>query len=151
MSIAVRYSADYDHAGEILNDSFLKIFRNIKSFRMNGNFKAWFRKIIIYTAIDHYRSDWRNVPICLEEFPHTILQNDIIEKLDAEDIMNLIRQLPDKHRIVFNLYELEGYTHYEIAGILEISEGTSRSCLSRAKAQLRTLIRNHYEHREKAG
>ncbi len=141
MSIALRYSHNRYISGEIYNDSFIKVFKNLDKFNSNKNFKGWLRKIIIHTAIDNYRKELKHnnhdeLNIHEKDFYYT----DVIEKLNTDDIIRLIQSLPHLNRIVFNMYELEGYKHEEIAGILNISQSTSRSCLTRAKSKLRQLI-----------
>jgi RNA polymerase sigma factor (sigma-70 family) len=146
MSIAVRYSDNREIAGEIYNDSFLKILNNLHKFDREKNFKSWIRQVIIHTAIDQYRKELKhNNHLELSDYENSYFHNNTIEKLLAEDIINMIHSLPHIYRLVFNLYELEGYTHDEIASQLNITDSTSRSCLSRAKSKLRYLIARKYE------
>ncbi len=146
MSVAVRYAGNKDLAGEIYNDSLLKVFKNIRSYNPEKSFKGWVRKIIIHTAIDLYRKELKHINYNeLDDYENIFYQNNTSEKLMADDIIRLIHSLPNIYRIVFNLYELEGYAHDEIATMLEITESTSRSCLSRAKNKLRYLIAEQYE------
>ena len=152
MSIAVRYAHHVEYAGDILNDSFLKVFMKIRNFQPDGNFKAWFRKIIIHTAIDHYRKEFKNTSTDDPYFnAEPVCRNVILDDLEAGDLMKLIHGLPHLQRVVFSLYELEGFHHEEISRMLDIGVGTSRSCLSRAKNKLRKLITKIYELQEKAG
>ena len=146
MSIVVRYAHNLDLAGEIYNDGFLKVFNNIKYFNRKKSFKAWLRKILINTAIDCYRKEMKHsnqYEITTDE--DCICSDSVVEKLNAEDIIKAIHELPHIYRIVFNLYEIEGYKHEEIAEKLKITKGTSRSCLSRAKSKLRKIIAIAYE------
>lgn len=141
MSVCLRYALRRDDALEILNDSFMKVFENIESFDPDRPFKSWFRRILINTALDHYRSR-KKMQIFGEFEPDefedlTEPENDL--NLNADEILKLFDRLPEVFRITFNLYEVEGYTHEEIAGMLDISPGTSRSNLSRAKKMLRNL------------
>ncbi len=144
MSIAIRYSNSKIEAEEIINDAFFKIFTNHQLSTVIDNFKPWFRKIIINTAIDHYRSQEKNRSlIVLEDIPETIYQDQALEDLDAEDIIELMQRLTPMYRMVFNLYIIEGYNHDEIAQKLNITPSTSRSNLTRAKQKLRELIKDY--------
>jgi RNA polymerase sigma factor (sigma-70 family) len=143
MSVCIRYAPCRDDALEILNDSFMKVFRNIQNYDENRPFKTWFRRILINTALDHYRANRRYLRLAGPE-----LEIDSIEAsaepefeiaLKAEEILRLFNRLPEIQRLIFNLYEVEGYNHEEIAGMLDIAPGTSRSHLSRAKKKLEAL------------
>jgi RNA polymerase sigma factor (sigma-70 family) len=145
MSICLRYTKTRETAEEILNDSFFKVFTHIKKYNANYPFKSWLRKIIINTAIDYYRKQLRQTEYKDINMEKVIqCQNKALDNLETEDILNLLRNLSHTHRIVFNLYEMEGYHHQEIAKVLGITEGTSRSYLKRAKEQLRTLYNKYF-------
>ena len=145
MSIALRYCSSRENAKEVLNDSFLKVFLNIDNYNPDKNFEAWLKRIIVNTAIDRYRKEYKyNNEIPKENIYADSFEENIINNINAEDIIKIIQKLPESYRIVFNLYELEGYTHDEIAKELDINESTSRSILSRAKKKLRHLISNLY-------
>jgi RNA polymerase sigma factor (sigma-70 family) len=148
MSIALRFSSCYDNALEITNDSFLKIFMKIRSHQIEKEFKAWVRKIVVNTAIDRYRKDEKNnIEISIEVVCNEPADETIIDNLNTEEIIKLINSLPMKYRYTFSLYEIEGYSHDEIAMQLGITASTSRSNLTRAKKMLRQmiLINNRYE------
>jgi RNA polymerase sigma factor (sigma-70 family) len=148
MSIALRFSSCYDNALEIADDSFLKIFRKIETHQIEKEFKAWVRKIVVNTAIDHYRKGKKNnMEISIEAANNEPADESVIENLNAEEIIKLINSLPMNYRYTFSLFEIEGYSHNEIALQLGISESTSRSNLTRAKKMLRQkiLINSHYE------
>lgn len=141
MSVCLRYAPSRDDALEILNDSFMKVFDNLDGFDTMKPFKSWFRRILVNTALDHFRSRKR-LQIFRDLEPEEyeeVAEPDFEGNLDAEEILKLFENLPEIFRITFNLYEVEGYNHEEIAGILDVSPGTSRSNLSRAKKMLRTL------------
>lgn len=141
MSVCLRYAYSREDALEILNDSFMKVFEHIRTFDESKPFKSWFRRIMVNTALDYYRANKKyriNTP--LEEIdPDSGQLADEPVALDSEDILGLFDRIPDIYRVTFNLYEVEGYTHDEIAGMLDISPGTSRANLSRAKKMLRGL------------
>jgi RNA polymerase sigma factor (sigma-70 family) len=148
MSIAVRFSSCYDNAIEIANDSFLKIYMKIGSHQIEKDFKAWVRKIVVNTAIDYYRKDEKNnFEISIEVAYNETTDESIIDNLNAEEIIKLINSLPMNYRYTFSLYEIEGFSHDEIAVQLGITASTSRSNLTRAKKMLRRmiLINSRYE------
>lgn len=145
MSICLRYSNSRETAEEVLNDSFFKVFTKIKSYKSDYPFKTWLRRIIINTAIDYYRKKPEfNEPFDINSKNIGNCDNKALENLAVEDILWLLRKLSDSHRMVFNLYEMEGYSHKEIAEFLGIAEGTSRSYLKRAKQELRKLYYNYF-------
>lgn len=143
MSIALRYTKHKEDAIEVINDSFLKAFTQIKNFKTDGNFKAWLRTIIINTSIDKYRISIKNPSHYLDdesEAENISISNELLNQIDSEEIIFNIQQLPNIYRITFNLYEIEGYSHKEISQQLNINESKSRTNLSRAKKLLRSLI-----------
>ena len=120
----------------------------IESHKTNKEFKAWVRRIVINTSIDYYRRDKENgIEISIELAYDEPVDESVIDTLNAEDIIKLINSLPMKYRYTFSLFEIEGFSHDEIATQLGITESTSRSYLTRAKKMLRQmiLINNHYE------
>ncbi len=139
MSVCLRYAPNRDDAIEILNDSFMKVFQNINNYDTEKPFKSWFRKILVNTSLDKYRENKKffiHAEFDVSELE--IAQEPEFEKqLNAEEILELLSGLPQIYRLVFNLFEVEGYTHDEIAGMLDIAPGTSRSQLSRAKLLLK--------------
>ena len=148
MSIALRFSSCHDNALEIANDSFLKIFMEIDSHQIDKEFRAWVRKIVINTAIDYYRKDKKNnSEISIEAAYNETVDEDVSNNLSAEELLKLINSLPVKYRYIFNLFEIEGYSHDEIALQLGITASHSRANLTRAKKMLRKmiLINSRYE------
>jgi RNA polymerase sigma-70 factor (ECF subfamily) len=145
MSITLRYTKSKDEAIEVLNDSFLKVYENIGRFDVNKSFKSWFRQITVNTAIDHYRKSKRQIQTeTIETYGSDLRDEDNFDELDTEDIINILNALPDNYRVIFNLYEIEGYDHKEIGEQLGISDSTSRANLSRAKQMLRELFKKQY-------
>lgn len=142
MSICLRYSDSRDQAAEILNDSFMKVFTHIREYDSSRPFKPWLRQIIINTAINHFHKNknertWKE----LESAQNQLTRDEkIISGISYQEIIELVRQLTPGYRAVFNLYVIEGYTHREISEKLGISEGTSKSNLSKAKRNLQTLL-----------
>lgn len=140
--VCLRYSGDADDAQDILQEGFVKVFRNLERFRGDGSFEGWIRRIFVNTAIEHYRRKVNMYPVT-ENQENTVEDKDwsALDRLAMKDLMEMIQQLSPGYRTVFNLYVVEGYTHKEIADMLGISEGTSKSQLARAKAILQNLIR----------
>ncbi len=124
---------------EVLNDGFLKVFKNIHLYDANkSGLYTWIRKIMINTAINFLQKKQIVFNDSLSALPEeTSIENDTLLKLDAEELLSLIKKLPPASQLVFNLYTVEGFTHHEIGAILGISEGTSRWHLSEARKQLK--------------
>lgn len=147
LSICRLYTYSDDDAVTILNDSFLKVFSTIEKKGYNNGipFKNWLRRILINTAIDNYRKNSKHYyHLEVEEAVIVEAEINVIEDLTVKDILKLLDQLPEYHRIVFNMYELQGFSHKEIAQKLEIGESTSRVFLTRAKKKLRVLIGKNF-------
>ena len=146
MSVCLRYAHNRDEAAEIMNDSFLKVFNNIKNYNQNQSFKSWFRRILINTAIDNYRKNSKHYNhVDVNIIDSELIDCNLVEVIDMEGAMQLLNELPDNYRITFNLFEIEGYSHEEIADFLGIAESTSRSNLTRAKKILRQAFSKHYK------
>jgi len=149
MSICLRYTTNREDALEVLNDSFLKVFENLGTYDEERPFRAWLRRILINTALDHYRRSLRYKLVVSHDNYEEIAESRLQDEepgLSAEEILQLFRQLPGNLRITYNLYEVEGYSHEEIAGMMNISPGTSRANLSRAKKMLRCIY-SEYKNR----
>jgi RNA polymerase sigma-70 factor (ECF subfamily) len=139
--ICLKYSRNYAEAEDNLQDGFLIIFEKIKQFSFKGSFEGWIKRLIINYILQQYRTE-----TFLNLVDENIVQDVEIE-LDDDDItmeylMTLIQELPNRYRLVFNLYVMDGYSHQEIAEMLEISVGTSKSNLARAKMILKEKIEN---------
>lgn len=146
MSICLRYAHNRDEAVEIMNDGFIKVFDNINKYNPDHSFKAWFRRILINTSIDYYRKNAKHYNHLDENMVDSeLLDASLIDQLNVNDLMKLLNELPEQYRLTFNLFEIEGYSHQEIAGMLDIAVGTSRSNLARAKKILRQAFYEHYE------
>jgi RNA polymerase sigma-70 factor (ECF subfamily) len=148
MSICDRYAGNYDDAVEILNDGFLKIFKEIHKYRPAyadsvASFKGWLRKIMVYTAIDHYRKIKKHLlnghtdPVTLQV---ATSQESAIDKLSYQEIVRAIQHLSPAYRTVFNLFVMEGLSHEEISNKLGIAEGTSKSNLAKARMHLQKIL-----------
>ncbi len=152
MAVCFRYARDRDEAKDILQDGFIKVFTNIKKYNSAGSFEGWIRRIIVNTAIDSFRKN-RNSYL-LSEDDNTIdnLQNEPEEEEDekpfgglkTENVVQAMQQLSPAYRTVFNLYVVENYSHKEIAEILGISTGTSKSNLAKAKQNLKKILEQDF-------
>lgn len=140
--LCMRYATDDDDAQEILQMGFIKVFKSISSFRGEGSFEGWIRRIMVNTAIGNYnKRKGSQVLVDLDAVQDLAASSFEMEGLEAQDLLKLIRQLPEGFRMVFNMYAIEGYSHKEIAEVLVISEGTSKSQLSRARVWLKEKIK----------
>lgn len=141
MGVAMRYLSNRDDAMEVVNDSFIKAFKGINFFNDNQPFKAWLRRIVVNTAIDCHRKNLKfRDHLDIEHAAYEGKGPEAIETLSARDILKLLDGLPEIHRMVFNLYELDGFNHDEIGQILDIPVSSSRVYLSRAKEKLRQYL-----------
>lgn len=145
MSVCLRYAPTRDDALEVAHDAFLNVFRTIDRFDEGLPFRPWFRRTLVRCAIDRHRSA-RRYQMTIEpeaDPPEVGVAADHTVTIEADEILRLLAALPDVERAVFNLYEVDGYTHDEIAGLLGVAPGTSRSHLTRAKRRLRSLYHQH--------
>ncbi|MCG8329388.1 MAG: RNA polymerase sigma factor [Chitinophagales bacterium] len=141
MNICLHYSKNREEAQEILNDGFLKVFKKISSYKFKGSFRAWLRRILIHSAIDYFRKHHKEeATLEIIHLREPSVNNSGAGKLELDDVMKLVQQLPPAYRIVFNLHVVEGYTHWEIAQQLGITTGTSKSNLSKARAKLQKAV-----------
>jgi RNA polymerase sigma-70 factor, ECF subfamily len=140
-SIALRYSSGEVEAQEIINDGFLKVFKNLPNYDFAQPFKAWLRRIIINTAIDYYRRKQKYAMMSFpEQMPEAAFDENVLDSISAEEIMALVRNLTPAYRTVFMMYVVDGYNHREIGEMLNINEGTSKSNLAKARAKLQDMI-----------
>jgi RNA polymerase sigma factor (sigma-70 family) len=140
-SICYRYVKDSMEAEDILVTAFMKVFDKIEQFKSEGSFEGWIRRIVVNEALTYLR---RNRAMYLEtDLEQADREPDyskLSDHLEAEDLMNMIKELPTGYRIVFNMYAIDGYSHKEIADQLNISENTSKSQLSRARVYLQKML-----------
>ena len=148
MAICDRYTNNQEDAIEILNDGFLKIFREIHHYKpaytdVVSSFKGWLRKIMVYTAIDNFRKNHKHrmvteLDAVMYQFPAA--NENAIDKLSHEEIIRAIQKLTPGYRTVFNLFVIDGLSHEEISNRIGISIGTSKSNLSKARRQLQNIL-----------
>jgi len=142
MGISLRYCFSREDAVEVVNDAFIKVFNSINSYADDKPFKPWLRSIVVNTAIDRRRKDLKHQLNTDLENAGTLVNyaSTAIENLNAQDILKLMKTLPAVQLTVFNLYEIDGYSHDEIAQMLALSPSSSRVYLSRAKERLRNIL-----------
>ncbi len=148
-SICLKYSNDYPSAEDTLQDAFITIFEKITQYKNKGSFEGWIKRITINTALQKYRKQ-KVFDIINEEQIEEIEVEIDEEDISLDYLLSIIQQLPDRYRLVFNLYVLDGYSHKEIAEMLEISTGTSKSNLARARNILKTKLESKQEPRVRA-
>jgi len=141
MGVSLRYCFNRDDAMEVVNDTFIKVFNAIKRYESGKSFKAWLRTIVIHTAIDRRRKDLKHqLNIELDNAVHLSSSSQTADRLNAQDILKMMEALPALQRTIFNLYEVDGYSHEEIAEMLSIPVSSSRVYLSRAKEKMRKAL-----------
>jgi RNA polymerase sigma factor (sigma-70 family) len=144
LGVCLRYARNREEAEEILQEGFLRVFTYIHTFKGNGSFEGWIRKIMVNCALARYRNKSSLQPVIrlsADSSGHDVTDSlSISSNLDAKELLSLVQTLPAGYRIVFNLYVFEGYKHREIAEALGISEGTSKSNLSDARAFLQKSL-----------
>ena len=144
-AICLRYASNTDEAWDLLQEGFIRIFFNIKSFKGKGSFEGWMKRIVINNAINHYYKDKKyRYHEDIDENYEIKSEDRLFDDADFtyEELLEIIRQLPSGYRTIFNLYAIEGYKHKEIAKILGISESTSKSQYHRAKKILQKILKD---------
>ena len=142
--ICLRYSSCSEDAEDVLQDGFLKIFEKINQFEFKGSFEGWMKKIMINTSLEKYRTQYKVINIQDGMNYEKEGLEDVSDLITADELIALIQDLSPKYRMVFNLYAIEGYSHKEISEMLDISEGTSKSNLSRARIILQEKVKSFY-------
>ncbi|SHI92000.1 RNA polymerase sigma factor [Aquimarina spongiae] len=143
-SICLKYSTDYSSAEDTLQDAFITIFDKITQYKSKGSFEGWMKRVTINTALQKYRKQ-KVFDIVNEEQIEEVEVEIENEEVSLDYLLSIIQELPDRYRLVFNLYVLDGYAHKEIAEMLSISVGTSKSNLARARNILKTKIETNQE------
>jgi RNA polymerase sigma-70 factor (ECF subfamily) len=139
--VCLSYTKNRDEAKDVLQDGFIKVFKSINTFKGEVDLERWIRRIIVNTSIDYYRKSLKELkPIDISEVTNLASELNYLETIGANDLLGLVRKLPDGARVIFNLYAVEGYTHKEISEMINISEGTSKSQFSRGKQLLQKMI-----------
>src|SRR5687768_1114580 len=135
-AVCLRYSGNADDAQDLLQEGFIKVFKNLSKFRGEGSFEGWIRRIFVNTSIEHFRKKV-NLVTEIQEVTIEDKEWNVLDNLAEKDIITMIQELSPGYRAVFNMHVIEGYSHKEIADILGINEGTSKSQLARAKVVLK--------------
>lgn len=140
-AVCLRYGSGRQDAEDILQEGFIKVFKNLERFQFKGSFEGWIRRIIVNSAIEHYRKNlkWKYTEDA-QEVNIASKEIGVIQTLNANDLMKLVQKLPIGYRTVFNLFVIEGYGHQEIAEMLDVSESTSKTQLFKARAALKVMI-----------
>ncbi len=141
LAVCMRYTTDRDEAQDVMQEGFIKIFKNINNYRGEGSLEGWIRRIMVHSAISRYR---RLKPMLLtdeiSENSTPCYTSDQTNTMEAKELMQMIQQLPGNYRSVFNLYAIEGYSHQEIGSMLGITELLSRTTLHRARGILKKKV-----------
>jgi len=140
-SVCLRYAKDEDEAKDILQESFIKVFKNLTKFEHKGSFEGWVKRIFINTSIEFYRKNQKhNIVDSIDDVAERPIDSHTISILKTADLMKLVNRLPNGYRTVFNLFAIEGYSHDEISKLLKISENTSKSQLHKARIHLQEWV-----------
>ena len=144
-SICLRYTSSREEAEDVLNEGFLKVFQHLDRFDEAQPFKAWFRTILVNTAISHYRRNHQmEQHTSLESGEQVAFDDNIVEQIAADEILALVQQLTPTYRTVFMMHVVDGYSLHEIAGLLSHNEATVRSNYARARQKLQQMISQAY-------
>ncbi|MDX5420417.1 MAG: RNA polymerase sigma factor [Hymenobacteraceae bacterium] len=141
MAVCVRYTRSRFEAEDIFHEAFVKVFQNLKNYQ-GGSFEGWVRRIFVNTAINHYHKNRKY----LDQLDYSTVEestpaaDDIISMISGKELLALINQMPEGYRLIFNMYVVEGFNHREIADMLKIAEGTSKSQLAKAKSHLKKMF-----------
>lgn len=140
-AVCLRYSNNADDAQDLLQEGFIKVFRNLEKFRGDGSFEGWMRRIFVNTSIEEYRRKTKLTTVSEpKEYNIEDTEWNALDNIAEKDIIKIVQQLSPGYRQVFNMYVIEGYSHKEIAEILGINEGTSKSQLARARVILQKMV-----------
>lgn len=142
-AVCLRYAANREEAEDMLQDGFIRVFSSLNDFRQEGSLEGWIRRTMINTAINYYRKNLKfsNDMVMKETDCLGCAETEVLSKLSADELMGLVRHLPQGYRMVFNMNVIEGYTHKEIAGMLNISINTSKSQLMKARITLKAKVK----------
>lgn len=141
MAVCVRYTRHRLEAEDVLQDAFIKVFKNLAQYQGNGSFEGWIRRIVVNTALkNHDRKSFTNEQIGITHDYDYGADPEVYSDLNEEALLKMIADLPEGYRLVFNLYAIEGYSHKEIADLMDIKESTSRSQLVKARKMLQQKL-----------
>jgi RNA polymerase sigma factor (sigma-70 family) len=141
LGVCMRYATDKMEAEDMLQNGFIRVFQKMSDYRGEGSFEGWVRRIMVHSSIEYYRKHHKMMQVVgMDEVNEPSVDPIAMANLDAKDLIALIQQLAPGYRMVFNLYAIEGYSHREIGEIVGITEGASKSQLSRARAILKEQV-----------
>lgn len=142
LGVCMRYAKSTEQAEDVLQDGFVKVFTKLKDFKHDGSLEGWIRRIMVNTSLDQIRKNAKMLgDTNIDDVGYKIENNAFVfENLMADDLMKMVQAMPEGYKIVFNMFAIEGYSHGEIAETLGISENTSKSQYSRARAYLRERL-----------
>src|SRR5690606_5476374 len=142
LGVCYRYTRSMRDAEDVLQEGFIKVFNHLGQFKHEGDLGAWIRRIMVNTALNYLKKNrkYQEEMYFTEEYLHPVVEEDPAVRMNAKELADLIRQLPQGYQVIFNLHAVEGYTHVEIGEMLGISDGTSRSQYARARNLLITWI-----------
>lgn len=149
LNVCLRYAKDKDEAKDMLQEGFIRAFRNIRQYNYSGSFEGWLKKIMVNTSLNIIRQNNlinisgyipENDSLQFELLENSFFEDQVISDLSAAELLGLVQRLPPAYRAVFNLYVTEGLSHKEIAEIMDITESTSRSNLVKARTRLQQFI-----------
>jgi RNA polymerase sigma factor (sigma-70 family) len=155
-NVCLRYARDREEAQDMVQEGYIRVFKNIHQYDHQGSFEGWVRKVMVTTAINYFRknnlrsiTDYVDSEILLTMGNHDDVMEDShsVSQLKANDLLAIIQKLPPVYKMVFNLNAIEGYTHKEISEMMGINESTSRSNLAKARAKLQEMILPLMEHK----
>lgn len=142
-AVSLKYSRNHEEAQDNLQESFLLIFDKLKQFNGNGSFEGWAKRLVVNYVLQQYRKQGAFLELVSDNIPNVEDVEIDDESVTMDFLLKIIQELPDRYRLVFNLYVVDGYSHKEIAEMLEITEGTSKSNLARAKVILKEKIQKY--------
>jgi RNA polymerase sigma factor (sigma-70 family) len=145
LGVCYRYTRSIRDAEDVLQEGFIKVFHHLKQYKGEGELGGWIRRIMVNTALNYLKRNrkYQEEMFFTEEYMHPVATDDPAIRLQAKEIADLIRQLPQGYQVIFNLHAVEGFSHVEIGEMLGISDGTSRSQYSRARNLLITWIEKY--------
>ena len=151
LAVCYRYTKSMTDAEDVLQEGFIKVYRNLHQYKSEGELGGWIRRIMVNTALNYLKqnSRYQSDLSFLDNTMHPVTNDNPEMQLNAKDLAEMIRQLPTGYQTIFNMHAVEGYTHVEIGKLLGINEGTSRSQYSRARALLISWLKIHSEETKK--
>lgn len=144
--VCLRYSNNYDEAKDIMQDGFIKVYTKLGQFSFQGSLEGWMKRVFVNTALEYYRANKNHLYHSDVEVAHDVpYQEQTLDRISHKEILAVMNKMATGYRMVLNLYIIEGYSHAEIAEMMDISEGTSKSQLSRARVLLQKELLKHQQ------